>query len=260
MMSKNTTWGVVFVVLMSCGVHAGMVNSGFESGLTGWTVPAGGQVSPFTDVAGSYALFNEAGGPGTPAVSSVYQEVVLGPSDVSLSFAYMLYTSGEFVGHGALPDAFTARVLDPVTLHPLVSTPGVNDYFYHDARGAADSIDFDDMLVTRVSTASRPDWYTVNLDLSSLAAGTPVRVQFDLLGTGSADGQSTFAGVDNVFVVPEPSALLLLLPGLYTLCLPKLVHPKNAIRCPPRRGHLAFSGHEGPAFRADDLRTGPVVS
>ena len=248
MMSKKTTWSVVFVVLMACCVHAGMVNSGFESGLAGWTVPAGGQVAPFADAVGSYALFMEAGGPGTPAVSSVYQELVLGPSDVSLTFEYMIYTTGAFVGHGALPDAFTARLLDPLTLQPLVSTPGVSDYFYHDARGAVDSIDFDDMLVTRVPTASRPDWYTVNLDLSSLAVGTPVRVQFDLLGTGSADGQSTFAGVDNVFVIPEPCALLLLLSGLCTLSLPKLPlclsatgrGPRvRAYPCPSRKHHPA---------------------
>jgi hypothetical protein len=214
MMSKKTPLGILCVAVLSCGVHAGMVNSGFESGLSGWTVPVGGQVTPFTDVEGSYALFHEAGSPGAPAASSLYQEVVLGPSDVSLSFEYMLYTTGTFVGHGALPDAFTARVLDPVTLAPLLSTPGVSDYFYHDARGAADSVDFDDMLVTRVLTASRPDWFTVNLDLSSLTAGTPVRVQFDLLGTGSADGQSTFAGVDNVYVIPEPSVIVLLLSAL----------------------------------------------
>jgi len=83
-------------------------------------------------------------------------------------------------------------------------------------------------LVTRDPTAPRPDWLAVTPDLSSPAPGTPVRLEFDLLGTGMFDGQTTLAGVDNVAVqgggvIPAPTAVVL---GLIGLAMVRIVQNK----------------------------------
>lgn len=216
MTARKTIHGIVWTLLLASGAHAGLVNSDFEGGLDGWSGGPGGRVSAFTDVAGTYALFQEPREPGGAFVSAIHQDFEIGPQDLALSFEYMLLTSGEYTGDGALPDAFTARLLDPVTLQPLISTTGVSDFFYHDARGESDSIDYDDAWVTRGLIASRPDWFTVSLDITGLAVGTAARLQFRLLGLSDVDDQETYAGVDDVTIhlIPEPQSGFLLFVGV----------------------------------------------
>ena len=204
------------LLAVASAASADLSNPDFESSLSpAWTVNTGGSVSLFTDGLGdSFALFTEPTIPG-PASSSLFQDFVIAPGLESLSFEYMLGAQGAFNDGGqALPDAFTARLLDPVSLNPIV---GATSYFYHDTRGVSDSLLFDAGLVTLDTTASRPDWQTVTIDLSSLAAGTSARLQFDLFGTGILDGQSSYAGVDNLgitaAIIPAPSAALLALIG-----------------------------------------------
>jgi hypothetical protein len=230
MCGKKTLAVLMFGICLSGVAHADMTNPGFEAGLSGWTV-ASGAVLPYADGLGTFALLQDTGGYNGPARSSIYQDFVVLSGDVSLSFEYLLLTSGQYVGAGVLPDAFSARLIDPISLAPLLSSPGVNDYFYHDTRGAADSIGFDPGLVTVSLTAARPDWSTVRLNLAGLTTGTTARLQFDLLGTGLLDGQMTFAGIDNLVirndgggpVVPAPSAVIL---GLIGLAMIRLTRAK----------------------------------
>lgn len=179
-----------------------------------------GQVLHQSDAMGGYALFTESQTQPGPDSATLYQDFILPSMSQTMSFEYVLLTEGTFVGTGALPDAFTVRLLDANTLAPLLSIPGFDELFYHDTRGASDSID--DSAVTRTATAARADWFTIAWDVSSIAAGTHVRLQFDLFGTGLLDGQLTFAGVDNIQLtqsppIPAPSAVVLGLLGTATL-------------------------------------------
>jgi hypothetical protein len=207
MTGKKTWSGILIGFLCPAGAYALPTNADFSSGLTGWT--ASGNVSD----GGGFALFAEAG---TPASSSLYQDFVLDPGTVTLSFEYRFVTEGQF-NHLALPDAFTAGLLDPVTLLPLLSSPSRDDYFYLDARGETDSLVYEPGLVTRtpVIDPTRPDWFLVTLDVRRLTPGTSVRLQFDLFG--GANGQTTFAALDDVGiggsappgVIPEPLSAVL---------------------------------------------------
>lgn len=213
MNTRRALLSVACTLLVCAVARADLNNPDFESQLDGWTI-ASGSVAHSGDPQGGFASFMEASFAG-PAASSLYQDFTIGALDETISFEYSLLPFGSHEPQ-VLPDAFTARLIDPGTLQPLVSTPGVSDFFYHDARGIPQSIDFDSAIVTLSSDASRTGWSTVMLNVRSLAPGTSARLQFDLLGTGLMDGQLTFAGVDNlgVRVIPAPSAAVLGLIGL----------------------------------------------
>lgn len=194
------------------------MNPDFEDALNHWMVD--GLVSPQSDGQGGYALFQEFQTQQGPDSATLYQDFILPSMTRKMSFEYILLTEGTFVGTGALPDAFTMRLLNATTLVPLLSISGFDELFYHDTRGASDSLD--DSAVDLSSIASRAGWSTVSFDVSSLAAGTKVRLQFDLFGTGLLDGQLTFAGVDNLSLtrtppIPAPSAAVLGLIGMVSL-------------------------------------------
>lgn len=201
----------VFGVLCGSGLaRADLVNGDFQLPPSPWwMINPGGNVSHFTDSGGDgFVAMFEPDIPG-PASTYMFQNFIVGSGSASLSFEYSFYSDGIFRDDGhTLPDAFTISLLDRCTLSPLV---GTSSYFYHDARGAADSIRYDASLVTLTSTASRPDWWTVRVDLSSIAAGTEARLQFDLFGTGPLDGQVTYATIDGVSttVIAVPPAILL---------------------------------------------------
>jgi hypothetical protein len=89
------------------------------------------------------------------------------------------------------PDAFTASLLDPVTLDPMLSNPGRTDFFY---------IDNTNPIITIGTLMLR-------LDLSGLG-GRDAALYFDLIG--SDDGMLTSVSVDNVAIIPEPSTLILI--------------------------------------------------
>ncbi|HOW73721.1 MAG TPA: thrombospondin type 3 repeat-containing protein [Phycisphaerae bacterium] len=194
------SWTLVVAVVVGLalvrGADAQAINPDFESGLTGWQINPGGVVGTLADEQGGFAMLQEAGMAGAPATSTLYQDFIL-PEGNALIFEYTLVAAGDFVSGGALPDAFTARLLNPDTLAPLISTAGVNDYFYNDSPG---NIDFDPLIVTRTPSTTRGGWFTVTADLSTVPVGTRVRLQFDLLGTGASDGQVTVIAVDGVVV------------------------------------------------------------
>lgn len=189
-------------------------NADFSAGLSGWTT------SGTVIDGGGYAVLLEAT---MQDSSSLYQDFVIDAGAIRLSFDYAFLTDGWF-NQQALPDAFTARLLDPVTLMPILATTGRSDYFYHDARGESDSLVFAPIAVTRtpVSDPLRPDWYTISLDVSSLTAGTSVRLMFELLG--GDNGQQTLAAVDGVSlgfreepIIPEPLTVGLVAAALAAL-------------------------------------------
>ncbi len=201
-------------------------NGDFSAGLAGWTT------SGTVIDGGGYAVLLEAT---MQDSSSLYQDFVIDTGALRLSFDYAFLTEGRF-NQQALPDAFTVRLLDPVTLVPLLATVGRSDYFYHDARGESDSLVFDPIAVTRTSVSDplRPDWYTISLDISSLTAGTSVRLMFELLG--GDNGQQTLAAVDGVSlgfreepIIPEPLTVGLVAAALAAV-LYRYEHQKAAFQ------------------------------
>ncbi len=200
---RRVRGAVVWAAAVSClglapGTYAEVTNPSFEDALNGWIVKVGSIVTPLADGQGGLAVLDEAGTTGAVASSSLYQDFVIEDAG-ALVFEYVLVVAGDFVGGSALPDAFTARLLDPDTLAPLIYTAGVNDYFYNDSPG---NIDFDPLIVTRTPSTIRDGWFTVTATITTLAPGTRVRLQFDLLGTGTDDGQVTVVGVDGIQVTP----------------------------------------------------------
>lgn len=170
-----------------------VVNGDFSNGLNGWTVESG-NVSD----GGGFALFEEH-----PVVilSTLKQEFTL-PDWPSMQLVFdvkMSAVAGGAYDPFAWPDAFTASLLDPVTLDPLICNPGRTDFFYMDNTGVL-----------------TPATLTVKLNLTGLGlSGRNAALYFDLIG--SYDGMLTNIKVDNVDVIPEPCSLLLWLVGTATL-------------------------------------------
>jgi hypothetical protein len=196
MRNKVFCYFVFAVILLACSpptLYANIQNGDFSAGLNGWTVESG-NVSD----GGGFALFEEH-----PVVilSTLKQEFTL-PDWSSMSLLFdvkMSATPGGPHDPFAWPDAFTASLLDPVTLEPLIFNPGRTDFFYMDNAG--------------VQTIGNLE---VEIDLSGLGlGGRDVGLYFDLIG--SDDGMLTSANVDNVQFIPEPAACLLLISGALLL-------------------------------------------
>ena len=123
MNASHSTIGVLCGLVLTASAHGNLVNPDFAAGLADWT--DGGTVLD----GGGFALFGEDP---VLASSSLYQDfdyVFDGPGGTlpaaggTLSFEYTLDWLGTFdPSGGALPDAFTARLLDAGTLAPLVGT------------------------------------------------------------------------------------------------------------------------------------------
>jgi len=173
------------------------LNGDFSSGLDYWQVnPPDGLGGPVSVVSG-YAFFEED----TYYILSTIGQVFTIP-DLALELSFDVVISSVPGGDDApfaWPDAFTASLLDPVTFDPLISNPGVTEFYYLDNTGYEE-------------TAGTVSGSTVSLDVSSWA-GYDVLLSFDLLG--GLDGMQTTVGLDNVnvSVIPAPGALLLGLIG-----------------------------------------------
>jgi len=185
---------VILLMCLSPPIYTQTLQNGdFSAGLAGWTVESG-NVSD----GGGFALFEEHP---TVILSTLKQQFTL-PDWTSLLLSFdvkMSATAGGAHDPFAWPDAFTASLLDPVTLEPIIANPGRTDFFYMDNAG--------------VQTIGNLE---VELDLSGLGlGGRDVGLYFDLIG--SDDGMLTSANVDNVAVIPEPAACLLLISGALLL-------------------------------------------
>ena len=186
-------FGVVLIVCVaecSPAWGVGVVQNGnFSSGLTGWTTSG-----PVTD-SGGFALLAEDA---VSAVTSLEQEIVIPAFAGSLRFDFTLSSEPDGTSGFPFPDGLAAYLLDPVTFVPILATPGFSDYFYLDRVGFDD---YDPSIV-------RVDGNTVRLDVTSVPAGTPALIAFDLLG--GDDGYATLATIDNVGVsfIPEPVTAL----------------------------------------------------
>jgi len=199
MMKKKTylkslgVGGIALLCLCLTSLAGPTVENGdFSAGLTGWTVEYG----TVTD-GGGFALFQEHA---TSLSSTLSQEFTIPALALELSFDVVISSvPGGDDDPFAWPDAFTASLLDPVTFDPLISNPGVTEFYYLDNTGYEET----------VGTVSGS---TVSLDVSSWA-GYDVLLSFDLWG--GLDGMQTTVGVDNVnvSVIPAPGALLLGLIG-----------------------------------------------
>lgn len=195
---------------------AGISNGDFESGLSDWSVS--GDVSTFLLDSDNVAVFGENT---NSAFSSIQQSFTIAANATTLVFDYFIDTEGAF-NNQALRDALSARLLDPSTLNPLLSTTARQDYFYHQVPDdpTPAEILFDAALVDRTQVtdiATRPDWWRVAVDLTGLQ-GSNVLFEIGLLR--GANGQNSFALVDNIkvnvtdYVIPAPAAAVLGLVGL----------------------------------------------
>ncbi len=166
-----------------------VTNGDFSAGLTGWTV-----AGPVSEV-GGFAVIGE-----DPVYfNTILEQAIVVPAwAVSLSFEYSMSTTPDGTTGYPFPDALVAYLRDPVTLAPILATPGVPDYFYEERSGLQD---FDPTIVAVVGNR-------VTLDLASVVAGTEALISFELLG--GDDGYATTATIDNVrvSVVPEPLTLV----------------------------------------------------
>ena len=193
-----------FVSFVSCLLGAVMAvptasaglslqNGDFSSGLTAWTVEYGS----VTD-GGGFALFQE-----DPAflTSTLSQQFTIPAGATQLSFDVLMSAApGGDTDPFVAPDAFTASLLNPLTLDPLVFNSGYSDFFYMDNTGGLETI-------AAVSGSM------VALDVSGLA-GLDAYLVFNLVA--GEDGMTTTVNLDNVnvSVVPLPGALLLGLLGI----------------------------------------------
>lgn len=165
-------------------------NGDFSAGLNGWTVKSGNVRD-----GGGYALFEEHA---TLILSTLLQEFTLPQGVISLAFdVKMSATPGGDDDPFAWPDAFTASLLDPVTLDPLTANPGRTDFFY---------IDNTNSIITIGTLSVRVDLTGLGLD------GREAALYFDLIG--SDDGMLTTVSIDNVEIIPEPATVIFLLVGL----------------------------------------------
>ena len=184
-------------------------NGDFLAGVSGWTIdPAGCVVD-----GGGYALIIE-----DPTYYSflLSQEFKVPNLVLSLSFEINMTSSPGGATGSIFPDGFTASLLDPDTLLPLVSTPGFSDFYYLDR-----TIENFDPTIVEVTGN------TVSLTLSGLGLeGREAVLDFYLLGAD--DGYATCVAVDNVqvSVIPAPGALLLGLIGTGAVGLWRRVRPR----------------------------------
>jgi hypothetical protein len=191
MRNKVFCYFVFAVILLACSpptLYANIQNGDFSAGLNGWTVESG-NVSD----GGGYALFEEHP---TEILSTLKQGFKL-PDWSSMSLLFDVKMSATVGGEHdpfAWPDAFTASLLDPATMEPLICNPGRTDFFY---------IDNTNPIITIGTLMLR-------LDLSGLG-GRPAVLYFDLIG--SNDGRLTTVRLDNVEIVPEPCSLFLWMIG-----------------------------------------------
>ncbi len=180
-------------LLLPAPAQAGLVNGDFSAGLSGWQLRG-----PVTDGGGDAVLAEHP----TEIMTTLSQEFVIPPGAESLAFEFRLASEPDSTSGSPFPDAFAVSLLDPVTFVPLLSSPGVPDYFHVDVGGATE---YDPALVNVVGD-------TVTLDLSSLGPADTF-LAFDLLG--GDNGLATTVEVDNVvlserqgFIIPEPATIL----------------------------------------------------
>lgn len=192
--------------------HAGLVNGNFSSPLSvGWT---------------DYDVATVSGGIGVLGEDPVNwafleQNFTIPNASTSLTFEYQpLFDAGG-------QESFTASLLDPGTLDPVVPTDADPSdasetyFFMHDWDA---SLGVDDILTDPVYSSTSDlgsGWTKVTLDLTSLSGTTPALLAFDFV-PGFSDGNlDSLIGLDNVMLtqggsvpIPVPSAVMLTLLGL----------------------------------------------
>jgi hypothetical protein len=183
---------ILFVCISPTVLYANVQNGDFSAGLSGWTIEYGTVVD-----GGGYVLFEEDALSLSSTLSQVFN-LPIGSQILSFEMVMSSQLGGDYDPF-AWPDVFTASLLDPVTLDPLVFNPGYTEFYYLDNLGNE---------VTVASVTGNK----VMLDVAALA-GQDVFLSFDLWG--SDDGMLTSVNLDNVkvTVIPVPGALLLGLIG-----------------------------------------------
>lgn len=190
-----------------------LTNGDFEShptDLVGWTVDGEVQVISLPADMNRVALIQE--NPVGP-FSSFYQEFELPDDPACLSFKFLMVASpfncpesdskGEPAQGQAAPDAFLVFLTTPDTFERLVVPPDCEPtfteaFFWMDNDDQTPPQFCDVSGLVGATEISSKDFSTVSLDVSSLAGGQTVRLEFAMVD--GCDGQNTQVIVDDVII------------------------------------------------------------
>lgn len=202
-MFRTVCFVLAVVVSVAAAVVPGsasvLVNGDFSAGLTGWTISGdveetGGRAVMVDDLQSNWAMLE--------------QTFVMPTCAQSLVFSYTLGATPDETSAADWYDFFTASLFDSVG-SPILASPGVNDYFFHENTG---NIEYDPAIVNFSDSAGH--WgNTVSLDLSGVSAGTEARLELRL--KTADDGFTTQVEIDDVYLqtgdgceVPEPVSIV----------------------------------------------------
>jgi|GEM_PF-6580454 len=182
-----------------------MVNGSFDDGLTGWT--SQGAVSESS----GFALIEEAGVGGT---SAVFQSVAVSPDPLVLTFELYIGGMSTTVPAGLLADTVFGTIYFGDAAFGNDATSGTFDeqlsLFDLDRDGVREVAPG----ASREPIPGRTDWERFRVTFSTSRQFATIVVESIDLNGGAAPASVVAVDQFSLELVPEPSVLALLLPGL----------------------------------------------
>ena len=210
------------LLLPAAPAVGGVIGNGDFSDTTGdpsqafefWDTTAGSAPQPGLNGKNSFARFQVTDPSGLQFETDfLSQTLTLPPSAQRLSFDFLLETvaNGSGAGGFVIPDAFGASLFNSLGEPLFASSPFFFDFFSVEnplSPGAPNEF-FDP---TVVHTFDLPTgWRRVELDLTSLSAGSPQALTLEFALIEGNDGFDTSVALDNVQIiqnqVPEPASI-----------------------------------------------------
>jgi hypothetical protein len=171
-----------------------IVNGGFGSGLTGWSVA--GDAGKVTATGGVATIVESA----TALETDLYQDFVFAANTTTVTFKLVAVFADSASQNSVTPDSFGVAILNPVTGDPLVSTVNntTDSYYIRDLTTDATQGD----KATGVTVSSDNSFpITITIDTSALG-GTSARLLFRVIGGGDRDSTSSVS-IDEVVGTPD---------------------------------------------------------